>query len=216
MHAAFPGVPGRRWPWTVPLARAYRGQGLSGRGCRTAQGAGPGSWEEGNHAQGPSRRRGRGSGTGVAGAVAIPVASQAAGPGSARSRTLVFHVAFSPPEFVPANNIRNPHSQFALGGEIVFHDQLFSDGQHVGDEGGSCVLVDVSQGGLANCSEVIRLPGGTVTGQFLNAPPPRKQIAITGGTGVYDAAGGEGTLVEFGTFNGRLTLHLLSLLARGG
>ena len=153
---------------------------------------------------------------GVAGAVAIPIASQADGPSPAKSRTLVFRVAFSPPEFVPANNVRNPHSPFSLGDEIVFHDQLFSGGQHVGDEAGSCVLVDVSQAPLANCTMVIRLPGGTITGQFLNAPPPRKQIAITGGTGVYDAAGGEGTLVEFGTFKGKLTLHVLSLVARGG
>jgi len=153
---------------------------------------------------------------GVAGAVAIPVASQADGPSPAKSRTLVFSVAFSPPEFVQANNVRNPHSPFSLGDEIVFHDQLFSGGQHVGDEAGSCVLVDVSQAPLASCTMVIRLPGGSITGQFLNAPPPRKQIAITGGTGVYDAAGGEGTLVEFGTFKGKLTLHVLSLVARGG
>jgi len=152
---------------------------------------------------------------GVAGAVAIPVASQADGPSPAKSRTLVFSVAFSPPEFVQANNVRNPHSPFSLGDEIVFHDQLFSGGQHVGDDAGSCVLVDVSPAPLANCSEVIRLPGGSITGQFLNAPPPRKQIAITGGTGVYDAAGGEGTLVEFGMFNGKLTLLVLSLVARG-
>jgi hypothetical protein len=135
---------------------------------------------------------------GVAGAVAIPVASRADGPSPAKSKTLVFSVAFSPPEFVQANNVRNPHSQFSLGDEIVFHDQLFSGGQHVGDEAGSCVLVDVSQAPLANCSEVIRLPGGSITGQFLNAPPPRKQIAITGGTGVYAAAGGEGRWLNSG------------------
>jgi hypothetical protein len=153
---------------------------------------------------------------GVAGAVAIPVASQADGPSPAKSRTLVFSVAFSPPEFVQANNVRDPHSPFSLGDEIVFHDQLFSGGQHVGDDAGSCVLVDVSPAPLANCTMVIRLPGGSITGQFLNAPPPRKQIAITGGTGVYHAAGGAGTLVEFGTFKGKLTLHVLSLVARGG
>ena len=153
---------------------------------------------------------------GVASAVAIPIASQAAGPSPAKSKTLVFHVVFSPPEFVQANNVRNPHSQFSLGDEIVFHDQLFSGGQHVGDEAGSCVLVDVSQAPLANCSDVVRLPGGTITAQFLDAPPPHKVLAITGGSGVYDAAGGDGTLVEFGTFHGKLTLHVLSLVARGG
>ena len=122
---------------------------------------------------------------GVTSAVAIPIASQAAGPSPAKSKTL------------------------------VFHDQLFSGSQHVGDDAGSCVIVDVSHI-LANCTMVIRLPGGTITGQFLNAPPPHKQIALTGGTGVYDAAGGDGTLVEFPNNTGRLTLHVLSLVARGG
>jgi hypothetical protein len=39
---------------------------------------------------------------------------------------------------------------------------------------------------------------------------------VTGGTGTYGSAGGDGTLVEFGNGNGKLTLHLLSLVARGG
>jgi hypothetical protein len=152
---------------------------------------------------------------GLAGVVSFAAVSQASGPSPAKSRTLVFHVAFSPPEFVQANNVRNPRSPFSLGDELVFHDQLFSGSQHVGDEAGSCVIVDVSHI-LANCSMVVRLPGGTITGQFLNAPPPHKQIAITGGTGVYDAAGGDGTLVEFQNQTGKLTLHVLSLVARGG
>jgi hypothetical protein len=58
---------------------------------------------------------------------------------------------------------------------------------------------------------VIRLPGGTITAQFLNGPPADKQLAITGGTGAYRAAGGEGTLVEFGPETGSLTLQLLAL-----
>jgi allene oxide cyclase-like protein len=154
---------------------------------------------------------------GLAGVVSFAAASQAAGPSPAKSKTLVFDVVFSPPEFIQANNVRNPHSPFALGDELVFHDQLFSTGQHVGDEGGSCVLVSVPPATtLANCSEVVRLPHGTITAQFLNAPPPHKKLAITGGTGVYNTAGGDGTLVEFGNGKGRLTLHVLSLVARGG
>jgi hypothetical protein len=152
---------------------------------------------------------------GVAGALAIPAASHAAGPSPAKTTTLVFHVLFSPLEIVQANNVRNPHSPFSLGDEVIFHDQLFAGGQHVGDEAGSCVIVDVSQA-LANCSQVIRLSGGTITLQSLNAPPPRKQLAITGGTGVYSAAGGDGTLIEFNSVHGKLTLHVLSLVARGG
>jgi hypothetical protein len=62
---------------------------------------------------------------------------------------------------------------------------------------------------------VIRLPGGSITAQELNGPPPHKQLAITGGTGIYDTAGGDGTLVEFNSIHGKLTLHVLNLVARG-
>jgi hypothetical protein len=151
----------------------------------------------------------------VAGTVSAAAASPAAGPSAAKSTTLVFDVVFSPTEFVQANNVRNPESPFALGDELVFHDQLFSGGQHAGDEAGSCVIVDVSPS-LANCTEGIRLQHGTITAQFLNAPPPTKQIAVTGGTGTYRNAGGDGTLVEFGNGEGSLTLHVLSLVPRGG
>ena len=153
---------------------------------------------------------------GMASAVAIPIASQAAGPSPAKSHTLAFHVVFSPFELAQTNNVRNPNSPYSLGDELLFHDQLFSSGQHVGDDAGDCVIVDVTQALLANCTEVVRLPGGTLTTQFLNGPPPHKQLAITGGSGAYDAAGGDGTLVEFPNNTGRLTLHVLSLVARGG
>jgi hypothetical protein len=39
-------------------------------------------------------------------------------------------------------------------------------------------------------------------------------LAVTGGTGSYRTAGGEGTLVEFGNGKGRLTLHLVRLAGR--
>jgi len=123
---------------------------------------------------------------------------------------------FSPEEIIQANNVRNPNSPFSLGDELVFHDQLFSSGQNVGDEGGSCAFVDVSQTPLANCSMVVRLSDGTITAQFLNSPPPVKPLAITGGSGVYDAVSGDGTLVENGNGTGTLTLHVVSLVARGG
>jgi len=155
---------------------------------------------------------------GLAGVVSFAAVSQATVPGPARSRTLVFHVVFSPFEFVQANNVRNPDSPFALGDEIVAHDQLFSHGQHVGDDAFSCVIVSAPPAAtLANCTGVFRLPGGTIASQTTAIPGPApKQLAVTGGTGAYGNAGGDGTLVEFGNGNGKLTLHLLSLVARGG
>jgi hypothetical protein len=156
---------------------------------------------------------------GVAAVVSISGASQAAAPNTAKSKTLTFTVVFSPFSPVAANNARNPHSPFALGDELVSHDQLFARGQHVGDEVFSCVLVSVPPAvTLANCSGVVRLAGGTIAFQTTAVPGPKpKDLALTGGTGTYRTAGGDGTLVEFGTGNkGKLTLHVLSLVARGG
>jgi hypothetical protein len=45
------------------------------------------------------------------------------------------------------------------------------------------------------------------------AGPAPKDLALTGGTGIYRSIGGDGTLVEFGNGKGRLTLHVLSLVS---
>ena len=152
----------------------------------------------------------------LAGVVAASAASQAAEPTTHKATTLTFHVVFSPFTPIAANNERDPNSPFALGDEIVFHDQLFTNGKRVGDELGSCVIATRTPELMANCSLVIRLPEGNLTGQFIaiQGPAPR-EIALTGGTGVYRSAGGEGTVVEFGNGTGRMTLRVLSLVARG-
>jgi hypothetical protein len=151
------------------------------------------------------------------GAVATTsAASQAAEPTAGGSKTLHFDVEFSPFTVVAANNVRDPNSPFSLGDEIIFHDQLSAKGQRVGDEVGSCVIAALTPEVIANCSLVIRLPGGTITGQFASSQGPApKAIALTGGTGTYLNVGGEGTLVEFGNGHGSLTLNVLAFAPRG-
>jgi hypothetical protein len=150
--------------------------------------------------------------------VSFAAVSQAAGPSPTKSQTLSFFVEFTPLEVEQTNNVRNPNSPFALGDEIVANDQLFSHGQHVGDDAFSCVIVSVPPDPvLANCAGVFRLPDGTISFQTTAAPGPApKQLAVTGGTGSYDSARGDGTLVEFPNNTGTITLHVLSLVARGG
>src|SRR3954447_777899 len=153
---------------------------------------------------------------GLGAVVTTSAVSQASEPASARSRVLHFDVAFSPLSVVAANNVRNPPSPFALGDEIVFHDQLSVKGKQAGDEVGSCVIAALTPEVLANCSLVIRLSGGTITGQFASSPGPApKAIAITGGTGTYLNVGGEGTLAELENNTGTLTLNVLAFADRG-
>jgi hypothetical protein len=78
----------------------------------------------------------------------------------------------------------------------------------VGDEVGSCVLVDET--GLSNCSAVIQLEnGGTITFSFANSPPPHKVLAVTGGSGEFRTARGDGTLDENEDHTGTLVLRLI-------
>ena len=124
-------------------------------------------------------------------------------------------MVFSPLSIVATNNERDPNSPIALGDEIVFHDQLFSNSKHAGDTVGSCVIAAVTPEMLANCSVVFRLQGGNITAQFVAIPGPTpRDVAVTGGTGIYRNVGGDGTLVEFGNGKGRLTWHVLSFAPR--
>jgi hypothetical protein len=117
--------------------------------------------------------------------------------------TLQFHVETSPFSYT---DLGEPGPSAA--DVIVFHDTLFQGGREVGHEVGSCTVVEPS--GLSNCSAVLTLDGqGTITYAFENAPPPEKVLAITGGSGRYRAAHGEGTFVESGQETGTLTLTVI-------
>src|SRR2546426_10859046 len=100
------------------------------------------------------------------------------------TKTLTFDVQFSPFELVRSSSTPDPNTGLGIGDQLIFHDRLFVKGTQVGDEGGSCVIVDAGEA-LANCVSTIRLAGGTITTQFLNSPPPLKELAITGGRGSH-------------------------------
>ena len=141
----------------------------------------------------------------VVSAVLIPEAAAGARPsadGGGGGRTMRFDVEFSPPNYTDFGP-----TGFSAPDVIVFRDTLLRDDEPVGHEVGSCVLVDTD--GTANCTGVVTLDGrGTIAFAFENAPPPEKTLAITGGTGEFRSAGGEGTLVEAGNGTGTLTLSV--------
>jgi hypothetical protein len=145
-------------------------------------------------------------------AAAVTIQGSAAGAASPHSdadeggreaTTMTFDVKFSPFNYI---DLAKPGRSAA--DEIVFHDKLFQNGRQVGDDLGSCIVVDAN--GLANCTGVVRLAPGTVTFAFANEPPPKKVFAITGGTGKYRTARGDGSVVEFATGpTGTLTLRII-------
>jgi len=126
----------------------------------------------------------------------------ALGANSGGGRTMTFHVVFEPFNYT---DLGAPGPSAA--DVIVFHDQLSQNGKSVGDEIGSCVLVDET--GLSNCTGIMRLEDrGTITFAFVNAPPPHKVLAVTGGSGQFRTARGDGTLDENGDGTATLVLRL--------
>jgi hypothetical protein len=82
------------------------------------------------------------------------------------------------------------------------------NGQPDGHRVGSCVVVEPD--GLSNCTAVVTLDGqGTITCAFENAPPPEKTLAVTGGSGKYRTARGDGSFAESGEETGVLILSLV-------
>jgi hypothetical protein len=123
--------------------------------------------------------------------------------GSQTGRSLTFDVLFSPFDYT---DLGQPGPSSA--DVIVFHDSLQQGGVSVGDEVGSCTLVGAE--GLGSCTGVLRLgERGTITFAFVNAPPPHKVIAVTGGSGQFRAVRGDGTLDEKGDGTGTLVLRIL-------
>jgi hypothetical protein len=152
------------------------------RGCTSQPGRRPRRPDAANH----PHQRGVGAAAHPVGGVAIAGAVPQAKPEDTSTATLRFDVQFSDFHLV---DVGEPG--LSLGDNVVFHDLLLSGGKRVGDQGGTCPVVDVSQG-LIHCTGTIRLSGGQLTFQGLTTTAPTKQFAITGGTGRYQDVGGQG------------------------
>ncbi|WP_369253587.1 hypothetical protein [Geodermatophilus amargosae] len=144
----------------------------------------------------------------AASALLLPGAVASAGaddPGAAHGHenTLRFDVEFSPFTLV---DLGEPG--LSAADVIVFDDVLLQAGERVGGMAGTCVVIDATP--RANCTGIVTLGDqDSITFAFLNAPPPEKVFAVTGGSGAYRTARGDGLLVEFGDDTGTLTLNVV-------
>jgi hypothetical protein len=93
-----------------------------------------------------------------------------------------------------------PPAGFGQGDEVVFHDVLVAQGKTIGHDGGACQATFVTKGRVPQfqCVVTFVFRGGQLTAQGLfnisNPASFRGTFAITGGTGVYAAARGQGTI----------------------
>jgi hypothetical protein len=99
----------------------------------------------------------------------------------------------------PVNTVVDVGPAGSSPGDIyVFVDDVFlttAPSTKVGQALGRCTLVDAETGKFG-CSIITTLPGGTITtdGTLINGSPEPLVGAITGGTGRYRNARGEGAL----------------------
>jgi hypothetical protein len=130
--------------------------------------------------------------------------SPATGSSSGQTKTLRYDITFVRDSQIDLG-ARGP----SVGDERTFYDVLLDkSGKRVGYEGGVC-SVESMKPPVFSCSITFSLPGGQIAAQLLTTPGPApKPFAVTGGSGDYRNARGEGTLVEYGKRKGSVTFRL--------
>src|SRR3954452_10467862 len=110
----------------------------------------------------------------------------------------------------------------SVGDEAVFSGDLFrqkSGGSKVGTDGGSCTIVRVkSHSAVGHCSVTASFSNGQITAQglveFLNRRQPPFDLAVVGGTGAFEGAGGHVNVKELSDTVTQLTFFVRHADAR--
>jgi hypothetical protein len=89
--------------------------------------------------------------------------------------------------------VDNGDPGFSVDDQFVFSNDLYRNGEKVGEDGGTCTVTRIAAGGAAtlHCLGTNSLPGGQIAVQGLAAPDEPFELAITGGTGRYRKARGQ-------------------------
>jgi hypothetical protein len=145
----------------------------------------------------------------VTAAILAGAPSASAGTGSTRDthqRTEVIQLVAKQAQSASLDLGKKGHS---LGDELIVAEDLYRDGKKIGDHSVVCTYVHTSPDEL-QCLGTFALPQGQITGQALLHLPAASavDIAITGGTGAYSAAGGYVHTVPAGTTERHLTFHV--------
>jgi hypothetical protein len=89
--------------------------------------------------------------------------------------------------------VDNGDPGFSVDDQFVFSNDLYQEGEKVGEDGGTCTVTRIATGGAVtlHCLGTNSLPGGQISVQGLAAPGEPFELAITGGTGHYRKARGQ-------------------------
>ena len=123
-----------------------------------------------------------------------------------RQPTLEFGVNFRP---FQDNYVDIGGPGFTVGDLLVFQDELLDrKGVAVGIQGGTCTITAFLPDGVqTHCVGTASLSDGQISFQGLATDAPVKPLAVTGGTGKYQAAAGEVILTEHGDGTGTLSIR---------
>ena len=137
----------------------------------------------------------------------MTLTSASATPTTDRLTTLDFAVQFRP---LMENYVDLGATWFSVGDLLVFQDTLLDQkGATVGTQGGACTITAVLPDGFqTHCVGTASLPDGQISFQGLTSNAPVKPLAVTGGTGTYQAATGDLILTENGDDTGTLRIRL--------
>jgi hypothetical protein len=82
---------------------------------------------------------------------------------------------------------------FSVDDAFVFSNDLYRNGEKVGEDGGTCTVTRIASSGATtlHCLGTNSLPGGQISVQGLAAPGEPFELAVTGGTGRYSKARGQ-------------------------
>jgi hypothetical protein len=97
---------------------------------------------------------------------------------------------------------------FSLGDSFVFSAKLTRQGKKVGHAGVVCTFTSVRRE-ESQCAGTVKLPGGQISVQGLVPGERVFTIPITGGTGAFEAAGGELVVRQLSPTRERLTFHVI-------
>jgi hypothetical protein len=97
---------------------------------------------------------------------------------------------------------------FSLGDMFVFTSKLTKHGKKVGHTGVVCTATSVKRGEL-QCVATAKLRHGQITVQGLVGDDDVFALAITGGTGAFEGAGGTLVVKEISDTKEILTFHIL-------
>lgn len=133
----------------------------------------------------------------VAAAVAVVLVPHRVGAADASGGTTLRYTM----KFSPFTLVDLAPKGYSRGDQIVSNDLLLREGRQEGYDSLACTLTTLTPL-QSECSVTFVFGRSTITAQYANTPPPRKELAITGGTGRYANAHGTAVILESATSRG--------------